>query len=316
MRRRLPPLNALRAFEAAARHESFKGAADELSVTPAAVGHQIRTLEDFLGVELFHRLNRAVEPTDAARRLLPDLTRAFDLMVDALSTLDEDDGENVISVSTVPSFAVKWLIPRLERFNRAHPELDVRISASMEMTDFSKGGFDCAIRFGSGNYPDLKAWKILDDTVLPAASPTLLASVGGVTQPSDLSRLPLIHDDSLRYDPMTPDWRAWLMAVGAEDKVDWRRGTHFSYADHAVQAAIDGMGVVLTRRSLAAHDLATGRLVTPFQGEQPLSMSYWFVCPPRNATRPRISAFRDWILSEASRTPLDEDEPAAIQAPG
>lgn len=315
MRRRLPPLNALRAFEAAARHESFKAAADELSVTPAAVGHQIRTLEDFLGVELFHRLNRAVEPTDAARRLQPDLTRAFDLMVDALSTLDEDDGENVISVSTVPSFAVKWLIPRLERFNRAHPELDVRISASMEMTDFSTGGFDCAIRFGSGNYPDLKAWKILDDTVLPAASPTLLASVGGVTKPSDLARLPLIHDDSLRYDPMTPDWRAWLMAVGAEDKVDWRRGTHFSYADHAVQAAIDGMGVVLTRRSLAANDLATGRLVTPFQGEQPLSMSYWFVCPPRNATRPRISAFRDWILSEASRTPFDEDEPAAIQAP-
>lgn len=305
MRRRLPPLNALRAFEAAARHESFKAAADEMAVTPAAIGHQIRTLEEHLGVPLFHRHNRAVEMTDAARLILPDLTRSFDLMVDALSTLDQDDGENVISVSTVPSFAVKWLIPRLERFNRAHPELDVRISASMEMVDFARDGIDCAIRFGSGMYPDLKSWKILDDTVLPAASPALLASVGGIASPAELARLPLIHDDSLRYDPMTPDWRAWLTAVGAEDAVDWKRGTHFSLADHAVQAAIDGVGVVLTRRSLAAHDLATGRLVTPFGGEQPLSMSYWFVCPPRNANRSRIAAFRDWILAEASAAPDD-----------
>lgn len=305
MRRRLPPLNALRAFEAAARHESFKAAADEMAVTPAAIGHQIRTLEEHLGVPLFHRHNRAVEMTDAARLILPDLTRSFDLMVDALSTLDRDDGENVISVSTVPSFAVKWLIPRLERFNRAHPELDVRISASMEMVDFARDGIDCAIRFGSGMYPDLKSWKILDDTVLPAASPALLASVGGIASPAELARLPLIHDDSLRYDPMTPDWRAWLTAVGAEDTVDWKRGTHFSLADHAVQAAIDGVGVVLTRRSLAAHDLASGRLVTPFGGEQPLSMSYWFVCPPRNANRSRIAAFRDWILAEASAAPDD-----------
>mgnify|MGYP000120627345 CR=1 FL=1 len=274
-------------------------------MTPAAIGHQIRTLEDHLGVPLFHRHNRAVVMTDAARVILPDLTRSFDLMVDALSVLEKDDGDNVISVSTVPSFAVKWLIPRLERFNRAHPELDVRISASVEMADMTRDGIDCAIRFGSGNYPDLKVWKILDDTVLPAASPVLLDSVGGIAAPADLARLPLIHDDSLRYDPMTPDWRAWLTAVGAENAVDWKRGSHFSQADHALQAAIDGVGVVLTRRSLAAQDLATGRLVTPFEGEQPLSMSYWFVCPPNNAGRSRIAAFRNWILDEASTAPDD-----------
>lgn len=300
MRRRLPPLNALRAFEAAARHESFKAAADELAVTPAAIGHQIRTLEDVLGVELFRRMNRAVEPTDKARRLLPELTKAFDIMAEAIADLAKVEDGGVIAASVVPSFAVKWLIPRLDRFNRAHPELDVRISASYELADFRRDGIDCGIRFGRGEYPGLKVWKLLDDAVLPAISPDLLRDSARIERPADLANLTLIHDDSLRYEPMTPDWRAWLAAVGAEEAIDWRRGPHFSHADHALQAAIDGVGVVLTRRSLAANDIEAGRLLPLFEREQPISMSYWLVCPPDRAERPHIRTFIDWILEEAA----------------
>jgi LysR family glycine cleavage system transcriptional activator len=300
MKRRLPPLNALRAFEAAARHESFKVAAEELSVTPAAVGHQIRTLEDFLGVELFIRLNRSVELTDRGRRVLPGLTAAFDSLVDTLAILDDPDETNVITVSTVPSFAVKWLIPRLERFNRAYPDYDVRISASVDLVDFRRDHIDCSIRFGRGVYPGLQVSKILDDTILPAASPVLVKAEGGISTPADLARYPLVHDDSLRFDPMTPDWRAWLTAAGVDDVVDWRRGAHFSFADHALQAAIDGVGIVLARRSIAEHDIAAGRLISLFETEQPLTMSFWFTTLPEKAEQPRIIAFRDWLLAEAS----------------
>ncbi|WP_416900304.1 MAG: transcriptional regulator GcvA [Minwuia sp.] len=293
-------MNALRAFEAAARHESFKAAAEELSVTPAAVGHQIRTLEDYLGVELFTRLNRSVELTDRARRVLPGLTAAFDSMVDTLAILDDPDESHVINVSTVPSFAVKWLIPRLERFNRSYPDYDVRISASVDLADFRRDHIDCSIRFGRGIYPGLKVWKILDDTILPAASPSLLEQQGPAESPADLARFALVHDDSLRFDPMTPDWRAWLTAAGVDDIVDWRRGAHFSFADHALQAAIDGVGIVLARRSIAEQDIADGRLVPLFATEQPLTMSYWFATVPEKAEQPRIVAFRDWMLAEAA----------------
>lgn len=300
MKRRLPPLNALRAFEAAARHESFKLAADELAVTPAAVGHQIRTLEDYLGIELFVRLNRSVELTDRGRRVLPGLTAAFDSLVDTLAILDDPDDTHVITVSTVPSFAVKWLIPRLERFNKAYPDYDVRISASVDLVDFRREHIDCSIRLGRGVYPGLQVTKILDDTILPAASPALLEAEGGVQTPSDLARFPLVHDDSLRFDPMTPDWRSWLTAAGIDDVVDWRRGAHFSFADHALQAAIDGVGIVLARRSIAEQDIAAGRLTPLFETEQPLTMSFWFTTLPEKAEQPRIVAFRDWLLSEAT----------------
>jgi len=302
MKRRLPPLNALRAFEAAARHESFKAAAEELAVTPAAVGHQIRTLEEHLGVDLFVRLNRSVELTDRGRRVLPGLSAAFDAMVDALSVLSDPDETNVITVSTVPAFAVKWLIPRLERFNRAYPDYDVRISASMDLADFRRDHIDCSIRFGRGSYPGLKVWKILDDTIMPAGSPALLEGSDPLETPADLARFPLVHDDSLRFDPMTPDWRAWLTAAGVDDLVDWRRGAHFSYADHALQAAIDGIGIVLARRSIAEQDIADGKLVPLFETEQPLTMSYWFTTIPEKAEQPRIEAFRSWLLAEATES--------------
>lgn len=300
MKRRLPPLNALRAFEAAARHESFKAAAEELAVTPAAVGHQVRTLEDHLGVELFERLNRSVELTDRGRKLLPGLTGAFDQMVETLATLEEPDENNVIAVSTVPAFAVKWLIPRLDRFNRAYPDYDVRISASVELADFRRDRIDCSIRFGRGVYPGQQVWKILDDTIMPAVSPALLDKEGPVEEPADLARLPLVHDDSLRFDPMTPDWQAWLTAAGVDNVVDWRRGPHFSFSDHALQAAIDGVGAVLARRSIAAQDIAEGRLVSLFETERPLTMSYWFVTSTEKADQPRVKAFREWLLSEAA----------------
>jgi len=300
MKRRLPPLNALRAFEAAARHESFKLAADELAVTPAAVGHQIRALEDHLGIELFVRQNRAVELTDRGRRILPGLTAAFDSLVDTLAILEDPDESNVITVSTVPSFAVKWLIPRLERFNRAHPEYDVRISASVDMVDFRRDHIDCSIRFGRGVYPGLEVSKVLDDTIMPAASPALVASGAPIRTAADLAGYALVHDDSLRFDPMTPDWRAWLTAAGVDGIVDWRRGAHFSFADHALQAAIDGVGIVLARRSIADQDIAAGRLVPLFEEEQPLTMSYWFATTSEKAEQPRIKAFRAWILQEAA----------------
>ena len=305
MSRRLPPLTALRAFEAAGRHMSFSKAARELNVTPAAISHQVKSLEEHLGVQLFRRLNRALLLTDAGQRLMPGLGGAFDGLAEALTRVHEDDSRGTLTASVTPAFASKWLVPRLERFYAAHPDLDVRISASMLPADFGRDAIDIAVRFGSGLYPGMRVDKLVEEEAVPVCAPKLVKGARRLKSPADLAQAVLLHDDSLIADASAPDWRMWLKAAGI-DGVDPFRGPRFSQSDHALQAAIDGAGVLLGRRSLAAQDLTEGRLVVPFELSLPVSFSYYVLSPEALADRPKVVAFRDWLLAEAA-----EDESKA-----
>ncbi len=298
MPQRLPPLNALRAFEAAGRHLSITKAAEELHVTPAAVSHQVKALEDYLGQPLFRRLNRQLLLTDAGQLCLPGVRDGFERLAEAMARLDERKGNSVLAVSVAPSFAAKWLVPRLERFTRAHPNLDVRISPSMELSDFRGDQIDIAVRFGFGDYSGLVVDKLIDESVVPLCSPALMAGEHPLETPDDLRHHSLLHDESIQFDSTTPDWAMWLKAAGVSG-VDASRGAHFSYADHAIQAAINGAGVVLGRHSLAAADIAAGHLVMPFALCLPLAPAYYVVLPEAALERSNVAAFRDWLLAEA-----------------
>ena len=311
---RLPPLNALRAFEAAARHLSVKKAALELNVTPAAVSHQIRLLEDYLGVQLFHRYNRALELTEAARASLPKLREGFDALVQAVERLRSHVSGGVLTVSAAPSFAARWLMPRLHRFIAAHPEVDVRMSARMRRVSVDGKGdvaeratveawmddSDIAILYGRGNYPGLWVKKLLDLTITPICSPRLLEGEHPLKTPADLAHHMLLHDDTGDLYDNQPFWDVWLAAAGVSG-VDARRGPHFSHAVLAFEAAIDAVGVLATMPVLAADDFAAGRLVAPFDLHVPLASAYYLVCQESAATRPAVTLFRDWLLEEAAR---------------
>jgi len=314
MANRLPPLNALRAFEAAARHLSVKKAAVELNVTPAAVSHQIRMLEDYLGVQLFHRYNRALELTDAARASLPKLREGFDCLVQAVERLRSHVSGGVLTVSAAPSFAARWLMPRLHRFIAAHPEVDVRVSARMRRVSVDGKGdvaeratveawlddSDIAILYGRGNYPSLWVKKLLDLTITPICSPQLMKGDRPLKSPSDLSHYMLLHDDTGDLYDNEPFWDVWQREAGVNGG-DSRRGPHFSHAVLAFEAAIDAVGVVATMPVLAAEDLAAGRLIAPFELRVPLASAYFLVCHESASTRPAVALFRDWLLEEAAR---------------
>ena len=316
MANRLPPLNALRAFEAAARHLSVKKAAIELNVTPAAVSHQIRMLEDYLGVQLFHRYNRALELTDAARASLPKLREGFDCLVQAVERLRSHVSGGVLTVSAAPSFAARWLMPRLHRFIAAHPEVDVRVSARMRRVSVDGKGdvaeratveawlddSDIAILYGRGNYPSLWVRKLLDLTLAPICSPQLLQGDHPLRAPADLAHHMLLHDDTGDLYDNEPFWDVWLREARVNG-VDSRRGPHFSHAVLAFEAAIDAVGVVASMPVLAAEDLAAGRLVAPFDLRLPLTSAYYLVCHESASTRPAVALFRDWLLEEAAREP-------------
>lgn len=311
---RLPPLNALRAFEVAARHLSVKRAAAELNVTPAAVSHQIRTLEEYLGVQLFHRYNRALELTDAARACLPKLREGFDCLIKAVEVLRAQKGTGSFTVSAAPSFAARWLMPRLHRFFEAHPEIDVRVSARMRQV--SEGGrgtaaeratidawladSDIAILYGRGAYPGFHVDKLLPLTVTPICSPRLITGDSPLTRPEDLRDHMLLHDDTGDLYDGESFWNVWLNAAGVNG-IDTRRGPHFSHAVLAFEAAIEGSGVVATMPVLAAADLHAARLITPFALRVPLQSAYYLVCTDTAMTRPAVAAFREWLLSEAAR---------------
>jgi LysR family glycine cleavage system transcriptional activator len=307
-------LNALRAFEAAARHLSVKKAAIELNVTPAAVSHQIRMLEDYLGVQLFHRYNRALELTDAARASLPKLREGFDCLVQAVERLRSHVSGGVLTVSAAPSFAARWLMPRLHRFIAAHPEVDVRVSARMRRVSVDGKGdvaeratveawlddSDIAILYGRGNYPNLWVKKLLDLTITPICSPQLLQGDHPLKKPADLAQHMLLHDDTGDLYDNEPFWDVWLHAANVNG-VDARRGPHFSHAVLAFEAAIDAVGVVATMPVLAAEDIAAGRLIAPFDLHVALDSAYYLVCHESASTRPAVSLFRDWLLDEAAR---------------
>jgi len=313
---RLPPLNALKAFEATARHSSVKQAAVELNVTPAAVSHQIKALEDYLGVRLFHRRKRALELTDAARACLPKLREGFENLAQAVDQLRAHKGGGMLTVSAAPSFGARWLMPRLHRFLETRPEIDVRISARLrQATEGGRRGAaaeratvdawladsDVAILYGRGDYPGFRVDRLLALTVTPICSPRLLtAPEHPLLRPGDLKHHLLLHDDTGDLYDGVSFWEVWLKAAGIEG-VDLKRGPHFSHAVLAFEAAIEGHGVVATIPVLAEADLNAARLVTPFALRVPLASAYYFVCREDAARRPAVAAFREWLLAEAAR---------------
>ncbi len=297
MPRRIYPLNALRAFEASARHLSFVKASEELSVTPAAVSHQVKSLEDYLGLPLFRRLPHGLLLTESGQLLMPELGEVFLRLDKAMERVIDSDSRGSLTLSVAPTFAVMWLIPRLQKFYALHPDIDVRISTSLGLVDFQRDDFDAAIRLGSGQWFGLETIKLFDETVTPMCSPRLLEGPDALKSPNDLCKHVLLHTQSMDYDPESPTWESWLKAAGAND-VDASRGIHFSLPDHGLQASIDGAGVVLGWRFLSAEDVAAGRVVEPFDLIQPLGSSFYLVYPEANSLRANIATLRDWLMQE------------------
>jgi len=297
-RRRLPPLNALRAFEAAARHLNFSRAADELAVTPGAVSQQIQNLEDYVGASLFKRTPKGLLLTDAAQTALPALREAFDRLAEAASLLTAAVDGRRLTVSVAPSFAAKWLVPRLGWFEAAHPQVDVWLSADMEVVDFALGEIDLAIRYGAGRYPGLEVVKLMSETVIPVASPELLEA-NPILSPADLANHILLHDGSPDADDSCPDWSMWLAARGVKG-VEGARGPRFNQSSLVIEAAAGGRGVALAKRALAQADLDSGRLVAPLQDATAVDFAYFVVHPKAKGRLPQVKAFVSWITAQAA----------------
>jgi LysR family transcriptional regulator, glycine cleavage system transcriptional activator len=299
MSRRLPPLNSLRAFEAVARHLSISRAAEELSVTPAAVSHQIKTLEDHLGVALFRRDKRSLMLSDAGQACLPGIREGFERLGSAIAEIDSLGLAGILTVSVAPSFAAKWLLPRLDGFQAKHPDIDVRVSASMQLVDFTRDDVDLAIRYGSGRYPELVVERLMTEAVFPVCSPKLMKGKDGLTSLEALRSQTLLHDDSPDGDVSCPTWAMWLKAAGV-DEVDASRGPRFNQSSLVLEAAILGRGVALAKAALAAADLAEGRLVRPFEIAAPVDFAYYVVCPKAKLNLPKVALFRDWLRAQAA----------------
>ena len=302
MNRQLPPLNALRAFEAAARHMSFTKAAEELTVTPAAVSQQVRTLEDHLGIALFRRGNRSLLLTDAAQSFLPSVRDGFERFHDALERLQSANGGGKLTVSVAPSFASKWLVPRLGEFGERHPEIDVWLSSAMALVDFAKEEVDVAIRYGAGHYPGLDVVRLLSEYVFPVCAPKLLDAGHALNEPDDLCDFTLLHDDGPEEDESCPDWTMWLKAAAVEC-VDGMRGPRFNQSSLVLEAAVAGRGVALAKSALAANDMAEGRLVKPFESSVPIDFAYYIVCPRGKSELAKVGTFRNWLLAAAKAEP-------------
>ena len=296
-RRRLPPLNALRAFESAARHLNFSRAAEELAVTPGAVSQQIQNLEDYVGAALFKRTPRGLLLTDSAQTALPALREAFDRLAEAASLLTAAVDGRRLTLTAPPSFAAKWLVPRLGRFEAAHPQVDVWLSADMDLVDFAASDVDLAIRYGPGPYPGLEAIRLLNETVIPVMSPDLAAS-NPVRAPADLARHILLHDGSSNADESCPDWQMWLAARGVRG-IDATRGPRFNQSSLVIEAAVSGRGVALAKRTLAQDDLDAGRLVAPMPISTMIDFAYFLVHPKAKGRLPQVKAFVGWIRGEA-----------------
>jgi LysR family transcriptional regulator, glycine cleavage system transcriptional activator len=295
VRQSLPPLNALRAFEAVARHLSFSKAADELHVTPGAVSQQIRALEQLLEVWLFNRTRRWVSLTEAASRMLPDIQAGLETLSRACSSKSTPPGHRTLTISVAPSFASKWLLPRLPSFYDQHAEVDLRISATVGLADFRRDGVDLAIRLGHGRYPGLVAEPLFAEALTPLCSPELKRK-GRLQKPDDLRKHRLIHDTSIPGAGEHAAWDKWLALAGAK-QVSPQRGVRFTLAELAMQAAIDGAGVVLGRVVLAERDVAAGRLVRPFKTVLPLDVSYFLVTPNAPPPRQEVLSFRNWLFN-------------------
>jgi LysR family glycine cleavage system transcriptional activator len=294
----LPPLNALRAFEVIARHLSFARAAEELHVTPAALSHQIRALEEQLKTALFHRRARAIELTEAGRLIYPGLHAGFESVRRAVAELDRHRAGNVLVVSATPGLVAKWLMPRLWRFLRAQPEIDARVSASMKLVDFAAEGVDVAIRLSKHIGNAHRAELLFEDAMIPVCAPRLVEQ--GLRGATDIVRFPLIHYDYATSMQAPPVWADWFAMAGLQGG-DSSRGLHVSAADHALDAAVAGAGVALAHKLIASDDVHSGRLVA-FGPELPLHSAYHFVCPKDREMRAEVRAFRDWLFAEMAET--------------
>lgn len=306
----LPPLKSLRAFESAGRHLSFRKAAAELHVTPAAISHQIRLLEEHLGVQLFRRMTRAVELTEVGRAFLPKLKEAFEGVADAVDSVRRYQETGTLTVWVPPLFGAKWLTPRIPSFVKAFPEIELCVTASARLLDqrhlaprvgpakCEADQPDVSIRFGTGRYRGCQVDKLFEVSFTPLCSPRLLTGAHPLKAPSDLRHHLLLHDDLRRISDGWPSWEQWLRAAGVHD-VDAGRGPHFSQPQLCLDAAIDGAGVLLGAREVLAHDIAAGRLVAPFALAVETQAAYYIVSSDDDANHPKIAAFRSWLIEEA-----------------
>jgi LysR family glycine cleavage system transcriptional activator len=314
---RFLPLNGLRAFEAAARHRSFKRAAEELFVTPTAVSHQIKSLEDALGVQLFHRLTRALALTAEGKAILPKVSEGLECLAAAVEQTRDPRKVGILSVTAPPTFAARWLVPRLRAFNGAHPEVQLHLSSSfktidgadrsaafpIDAIDTHDGATGIAVCFGLGHYPGCRVDPIFAVDYFPVCSPSLLKSKRPLRMPQDLRWHVLIHDDTIPDEAQRPTWEEWLRAAGLEG-VNPHHGPRFSDVSLALEAARDGQGVALAMEPLARAEIAAGRLVIPFEMPLRARFAFYLVVPAAIAERPAVTAFREWLLEEASKEPI------------
>ncbi len=297
------PLTALRVFEAAARHESFLQAAEELAITPGAVSRQIKALETELAVRLFERFNRAVRLTETGRRLSTGVRQGLSRIEEAVAEV-RAERQGVLAVTAMHSFAARWLVPRLHLFNERHPDIQVLVSASDQAVDLVRERYDVAIRFGRGPFPGFHARKLVSLFMFPVCSPRLLEQTR-LDSPHDLANAQLLADVYLAQGE--PHWGDWLALAGAPE-VDWRGGQQFSNVYLAIEAAIAGRGVALGERALVLDELATGRLVKPFDVELLSPFSQWILTLPEKADRPDIRKFRNWLIAQADADGLQRFE--------
>lgn len=304
--RRLPPLNAIRAFESAARQESFVAAADELHVTASAISQQVKSLEEWLGLELFIRQPRGLMLTDAGRRYLPSLTEMLDRLSDETRRLLDTRQDQSLTVTAMPSLAALWLVPRLHRFTDKHPDICVRIATSSRLMDYTREGIDVGIRYGLGNYAALHTEHLMDEDITPVCSPLLLQKGPPINSVEDLLQHRLLVDGGSPLPNTRICWEQWLKAFGLED-VDFSSSLAFDDTHLTTMAATAGRGIMLGRSVLIADAVASGALVRPLDIALPAGASYHFACPEDYLDLPKIQAFRAWLHEEAQRPTSDDN---------
>jgi len=296
-------LNALKAFEASARHQSFSGAAAELNVTPAAVGQLVRTLEDWLGAPLFQRANSGkvrLVTTEAAERALPDIRAGFDRLTLGMERLKEGSATGVLTVTLSPAFAAKWLLPRIDKFQSLWPDTDVHLDTSLKSVDFVAQRVDIGVRYGLGNWPGLVAEKLMEEEVYPVCSPALFNKHGQFDNPTEIAHETLIHDLSMDAHTGFPSWQTWLDKAGVVTTAI-ARGMQINNSAAVLQAAIDGQGIALARGVMARDDIAARRLIRLFPEMKFISpLAYYLVYRPECSSLPKLKAFRDWIFDEVN----------------
>ena len=291
MPRSLPPLSTLRAFEAAAEHQSFSLAGDHLNLTHGAVSRAVKTLEDHLGVNLFERSHRKVTLTRAGDIYAEEVRYALNHLRSGAKLIEAESETGILSVSTMDSFAARWLLPKLQHFKNEHPEIDLRLMVSDEIVDFLEDGIDIAIRYGQGEYEGVEFEQLMVEDIFPVCSPALLEGPSPLEKPEDLANFTLIHDD------LVVSWRVWLSAAGVTG-VDFNRGPSYNLSGYVVQAAVNGEGVALGRSALVAEDLAAGRLVRLFDTSVAAPLSYFVVYPRQGLDRKKVRDFRDWLFAQ------------------